>query len=113
MKLEVFNGEFYKKAAVMAENEEIKNMFNDLSRVEFMHALVHKKIGGFKELPVLRDIDYSRLNSDELLIEAANKREKHAVAYYDKYMDEVKDENIVLVLKALATVEKEHIEMTV
>jgi rubrerythrin len=113
MKLEVFNGDFYKKAAIMAKDEALKNMFNALSKIELMHAMVHKKIGGFKELPVLKELDYSLLEFDKLLIEAANKREKHAVAYYDKYSEKIEDDKVSLILKALSEVEKEHIKMTI
>jgi rubrerythrin len=104
MKLEVFNGDFYKKAAIMAKDEALKNMFNALSKIELMHAMVHKKIGGFKELPVLKELDYSLLEFDKLLIEAANKREKHAVAYYDKYSEKIEDDKVSLILKELSEV---------
>jgi rubrerythrin len=113
MKLEVFNGDFYKKAANLAVDEELKKMFLALSKIEYMHAMVHKKIGGFKELPVLKEIDYSSLDKDSLLIQAANKREKHAVAYYDKYSRLISDKKVCNILEALSQVEKEHIEMTV
>jgi rubrerythrin len=113
MKLEVFNGSFYNKAASMAVDENLKKMFKDLSKIEFMHAAIHKKIGGFSVLPKLKEIDYSRLEKDEMLVESANKREQHAVSYYEKYLKKIEDNNIVLILEALSGVEKEHIEMTV
>lgn len=112
MKLEVFNGDFYKKAAAMAVDEKLKKMFLALSKIEYMHAMVHKKIGRFKELPVLKGLDYSSLDKDSLLIQAANKREQHAVAYYDKYSKLISDEKVYTILQALSQVEKEHIEMT-
>jgi rubrerythrin len=112
MKLEVFNSDFYRKAAQMAISEELKNMFLALAKIELMHAMVHKKIGGFKELPVLKQLDYSALNEDRLLLEAANKREKHAVAYYDKYSSKIKDDKVYAIIQALSQVEKEHIDMT-
>lgn len=112
VKLEIFNGDFYKKASVLAKNPKIKKMFEALSRVEFMHARVHKKIGGFKEEPVLRDMDYSKYDKDEILLEMACKREKHAVEYYEKYSKEIEDENIRKIFAALSAVEEEHIQLT-
>ena len=112
VKLETFNGDFYKKASVLAKEQKVKKMFEALSRIEFMHARIHKKIGGFSEDPVLRDMDYSKYDKDEILLEMACKREKHAVEYYEKYGKEIDDENIRKIFKALSGVEEEHIELT-
>jgi rubrerythrin len=112
VKLEIFNGDFYKKASVIAKDPKVKKMFEALSKIEFMHAKVHKKIGGFKEDPVLVDMDYSKHDKDEILLEMACKREKHAVEYYEKYSKEIEDEDIRKIFAALSRVEEEHIELT-
>lgn len=112
VKLEIFNGDFYKKASKITKNYEIKKMFEALSRIEFMHARIHKKIGGFKIDPVLRDMDYSKYDSDEVLLDMACKREKHAVEYYHKYEKDIEDKVIKKVFEVLSSVEKEHIELT-
>jgi rubrerythrin len=111
MKLEVFNSDFYKKAEEMATEENIKEMFKDLSRVEFTHAVIHKKAGGFEKIPTLTEIDYSRLNCDELLVKEAINRERHAVAYYEKYLHKIRDVKLKEVLLALSEVEREHINL--
>lgn len=112
VKLEVFNGDFYKKASTIAEDEKVKKIFEALSRIEYMHARIHKKIGGFKDDPVLRDMDYSKYDSDDILLEMACKREKHAVEYYERYSKEIGDKTIVEIFAALSGVEEEHIELT-
>lgn len=112
VKLEVFNGDFYKKAAILAKDEKIKKMFASLSKVEYMHANIHKKIGNFKEMPSLRDIDYSKYNSDELLLNVACKREEHAVQYYETYSKKIKNNFVKEVFKVLKNVETEHIKLT-
>ncbi|AYD40267.1 metal-iron-binding protein [Clostridium fermenticellae] len=112
MKLEVFNGDFYKKAAFLAKNENIKDMFKSLSNIEYMHARIHNRIGGFKKLPVLRDMDYSKYNTDNILLDMACKREKHAVEYYEKYIDYIDSYDIKTIFKVLSEVEKGHIELT-
>lgn len=112
VKLEIFNGDFYKQASILAKDEKIKKMFEALSRIEYMHARIHKKIGGIKEDPILRAMDYSKYDKDEILLEMACKREKHAVEYYEKYSKNVEDENIKNIFKVLSNVEEEHIELT-
>ena len=112
VKLEIFNGDFYKKASAIAKDEKNKKIFEALSRIEYMHARIHKKIGNFKEDPILRDMDYSKYDSDDILLEMACKREKHAVEYYEKYSKEIQDDTIVKIFAALSGVEEEHIELT-
>lgn len=112
MKLEVFNGEFYEEASKLAKSESLKKMFKDLSNIEFMHAKVHKRLGGFSELPKLHKPDYTRHNTDKLLLEEANKREEHAVLFYMRNMSKVSSEIVKKVFKALSEVEKQHIDLT-
>ncbi|WP_461205498.1 ferritin family protein [Clostridium sp. DL1XJH146] len=112
MKLEVFNGEFYEEASKIACSKKTKQMFTDLSRVEIMHAKIHKKIGGFNSLPNLSKLDYTKFKVDSALIEQANIREIHAVEFYNKYIKEIQYEDIKIILEALVSVEKQHIFLT-
>ena len=112
MKLEVFNGDFYKTAAIMSEKHSVKKMFEALARMEYVHAKVHQKLGGFIQLPKLTQLNYERYKGDENLISLSNKREIHAVEFYDKYAKEVCSVRISNIFKALANVEKEHIDIT-
>lgn len=113
MKLEVFNGEFYSEASRLAKDENTKIMFKDLSSIEMMHARIHMKMGSFKSLPKLtKPTYYETLSSDESLIKEAHSREKHAVAFYEKNMDNVSSIKVKEVFNALSDVEKQHIELT-
>jgi rubrerythrin len=111
MKLEIFNSEFYLEASMQTKDESLKKLFKELSAIEMMHARIHKNFGGFNKLPQLKEIDYSRHNTDELLLIEAHKREKHAIQFYERYYNEVpiKYQNI---FKALSFVEKEHYIIT-
>lgn len=111
MKLEVFNGDFYKEAAKKAIDKEIKEMFKALASIEFMHANIHRRLGGFEQLPKLKKIDYSSYDNDMLLLNLAGKREEHAVAYYNKYIDEIENKNIIPIFKVLSEVENQHIKL--
>lgn len=112
VKLELFNGDFYYQASIMAHREEVKEMFEALSRIENFHAKIHEKLGKFKEMPSLNKVSYSKYNSDEALLELAQKKEEHAVAYYEKYKKELEDINLVKIFEVLADVEKKHIILT-
>lgn len=112
VKLEIFNGDFYSEASKLAKNLEVKNMFRDLSKIEYVHAKIHKRLGGFKEFPILTKINYGSYNSDEKLLKLASQREEHAVSYYSKYMKLVNNEVLSKIFKALSEVEKTHIKLT-
>lgn len=112
VKLEIFNGEFYKEAAKKAKSEEISKAFKDLSQIEIFHSRVHMGLGAFTKTPILTKINYDKYDSDEALLKLAKEREEHAVYYYERYKNEVCDENVKRIFEALIEVEKEHIELT-
>lgn len=109
MKLEVFNGDFYKQASGLASSKEIKDMFAALSRIEYTHARIHQKLCGFNELPQLNKLDYTRYHKDEELLEQAKLREMHAIHYYNKYEAAIENNNVKTILKELTRVEEEHV----
>ncbi|OOM81907.1 rubrerythrin [Clostridium puniceum] len=109
VKLELFNGEFYNTAASMCNNLEIKKIFQALSRIEIFHSKLHQRLGGFTKAPNLIKVSYERCDSDNTLLELAKKKEEHAVSYYEKYKNEVYNDNLFEIFKALADVEREHI----
>lgn len=111
MKLEIFNSEFYKAAVKLANSEQVKETFEALSKIEKVHAIVHQKLGGFKELPKLVDIDYSKHKSDESLMKLAENREIHAVKFYEKHAKEINNSIVKEVLIALSEVERDHIQI--
>lgn len=111
MKLEVFNGEFYRTAAKLAKDKDVSNLFKALSNIEYAHAAIHKKLGGFDKLPILNKIDYSKYDTDKELLRQAEIREKHAIAYYENNMDKV-CQKIANIFKVLITVESDHMTLT-
>lgn len=112
VKLEIFNGDFYLKAAETCNSNNLKAMFKALSNVEYEHAKIHMRLGGFNEKPILMDMDYSRYDTDDKLLKAASMREEHAVKYYNKYSREVNNEVLSKIFKILCDVEKMHIQLT-
>lgn len=111
MKLEIFNSDFYKSASVLARSIEVKETFVALSKIERMHAIVHMKLGGFKELPKLINIDYSKHKTDKSLMNLAENREIHATHFYEKKLKKIVDPNVKEVFTALSEVERDHIKI--
>ncbi len=111
MKLEIFNSEFYKAAAKLAQNFAVKEIFQALSKIEYVHAIVHQKLGGFKQMPTLVTIDYSKYKSDKCLMELAENREIHAALFYEKQAKKVNNSIVREVFSALGEVERGHIQI--
>lgn len=111
MKLEIFNSDFYKAAVNLSHSTDVKEVFDALSKIERMHALVHMKLGGFKELPKLVHIDYSKHKTDKSLMKLAEDREAHAVKFYEKKSKQIVDPIVKEVFVALSQVEKDHIQI--
>lgn len=109
IKLELFNGDFYKIAAGMSRNEKVRNMFEALSRIEIVHSKIHQRLGGFAKVPELNKISYEKYNSDSALLALAKQKEEHAVSYYEKHAKEINNDILLEIFDALANVEKEHI----
>ena len=109
VKLELFNGDFYNTAAKMAKSVEVKKTFEALAKIEIFHSRVHQKLGGFVKAPNLNKVNYDKYDSDSALLELAKQKEEHAVAYYEKYKNQVNNNNLFEIFEALADVEKEHI----
>jgi rubrerythrin len=109
VKLELFNGDFYNTAARMAKSKDVKEMFQGLAKIEIFHSKIHQRLGGFSEVPNLRKINYDRYDSDKALLGLAKQKEKHAIEYYEKYKNEVYDNNLIKIFEALVEVEKDHI----
>lgn len=108
MKLEIFNAEFYEEAYHLAQKENIKQLFKDLKNIEIMHAQIHKRLGRFDVLPKLHRPDYTKHNTDQLLLQETQKREKHASKFYIKNSKMVSSSVLKKVFKSLSEVETQH-----
>lgn len=111
VKLEVFNGDFYKKASELAKNEKISKLFKALANIEYGHSMVHKNLAGIREMPKLTAINYDKYDTDSILLEMAEKREEHAVNYYNKYGKDINSKSLNIVFEALKNVEIDHIHI--
>ncbi|MGV8979814.1 ferritin family protein [Clostridium sp.] len=111
MKLEIFNSEFYKAAVKLSKCLDVKETFGALSKIEYMHAIVHQKLGGFSQLPKLVHIDYSKYINDKSLLQLAETREIHAATFYEKNVKKISNSIVKEVFFALSQVERDHIQI--
>ncbi|MGO5065239.1 metal-iron-binding protein [Clostridium sporogenes] len=111
VKLEVFNRDFYKKASELAKDEKVSKLFKALANIEYGHAMVHKNLAGIKEMPKLTEINYDKYDNDNILLEMAEKREEHAINYYNKYGKDINLKTLNIVFEVLKNVEIDHIHI--
>jgi rubrerythrin len=91
-----------------AKTYEIKAMYKRLSKVEKEHASIARKI------LKLDSMEVPERNCDEEMEENFKKTivsEKNAVSLYDKFSDEASEPRIKILFKAIANVEREHINL--
>lgn len=108
VKLEVSNAEFYKCISKTAKSQEIRLMFKGLFKVEREHADVFVKLLKL-ENPEIRNIECG--GSDEEFLNDSLAREKRAVAFYAKAMNEAAEPRVREVFEAIMNVEKDHIQL--
>lgn len=112
MKLEVFNGDFYKEASDLCVNKENKSFFKSLSNIEYTHAQVHRRLCKEKRIPSLTSLNYEKFRGkDDLLLDEALKREEHAINYYKRYYDKVCSDEVRTIFQILSKVEQDHIHL--
>ncbi|WP_392486485.1 metal-iron-binding protein [Haloimpatiens sp. FM7315] len=114
MKLEIFNGDFYLQASKLVNSVEVKKFFEDLSKIEIMHARVHQRLGGFPNLPNLIKLDYRKYikdDPDKDMIEEARKRELHASKYYKNHAKNINHKIVTEIFNVLSEIESDHVRM--
>ncbi|WP_051531587.1 ferritin family protein [Clostridiisalibacter paucivorans] len=112
MKLEMFNYEFYREAEKLAQSQNLIYMFNALGNIEFMHAKIHKRLFGHKDLPILHKPNYEKYDSDEKLLKQAWLREEHAIKFYKRYYDNLCNDKLRDIFNVLIGVEQQHMVLT-
>jgi len=104
--LEVNNAIFYKAVSKKAKDLETRLMFKGLFKVEKEHAEVFMRLLKV-DMPEIKDIDCS-LEREEILRDS-EAREKRAVAFYAKAIEESVEPRVKEVFTAIMNVEKDHI----
>ncbi len=111
LELETDNTNFYKAVSEISNNLYVESMFKGLSKVEREHASAICKL--LKIVKPESDIGSDKaVDSDEINIKEANKREKRAVKFYGEAMNQVLEREIKEFFKALIEIESDHILLT-
>lgn len=111
LSLELNNTNFYKAVSQRSNDVYVSSIFKGLSKVEREHAssiCKHLKI----QKPDSDEGSDRAVDSDRDNIKEANKRERNAVKFYGKAMEEADEKEIKDFFKALIQIETDHIRLT-
>ncbi|MBW2995626.1 ferritin [Candidatus Woesearchaeota archaeon] len=109
LKVEVSNAAFYGCAEKKTNDEEGKQLFKALRKVEAEHASVWKKILKLDKIPVGDDECFVE-NKENL--EESHKREERAIEFYRKAAEESDNERVKKIFEVFVEVETDHLQLS-
>ncbi|MBW3015429.1 ferritin-like domain-containing protein [Candidatus Woesearchaeota archaeon] len=111
LELEIGNAEFYFCASRKAEDEEIKNLFKALAKVEAEHASIWKKILKLEKVDISKESDEcSTLNKENL--QESHDREDRAIKFYSQAAQESENDRVRQIFGAIVQVEQDHLKLS-
>ncbi|MEA3429966.1 MAG: ferritin family protein [Nanoarchaeota archaeon] len=111
LQVEISNAEFYFCAAAKAENDETKNLFKALAKVEAEHASIWKKILKLDKVEISKTSDECSTERTANLQESHD-REDHAIKFYAEAAAESENDRIRQIFGALVQVETDHLKLS-
>ena len=109
LELEISNTEFYRCAEKKTNDQEGKQLFKALRKIEAEHASVWKKILKLEELPTKTE-ECSTENKENL--EESHKRETRAIEFYKKAAKEAENKRIKQIFEVFTEVENDHLKLS-
>lgn len=110
LEVEISNASFYFCAAEKTNDEEGKQLFKALGKVEAEHASIWKKILKLDKVDIPTSDDCSEENQSNL--KNSHERETKAIEFYKKAAAEAENERVKQLFEALVDVEKDHLELS-
>jgi len=107
--VEVSNAAFYFCAKAKTDDEEGKQLFKALGKVEAEHAAIWKKILKLDSLPEGSE-ECSTNNKDNL--QESHNRETRAIEFYKKAAAEADNERVKQLFEAIIDVEEDHLQLS-
>lgn len=107
--VEVSNAGFYFCAAAKIRDEEGRNLFKALGKVEAEHASVWRKLLKLKELPELDEACSDDYQTD---LEDSHARETRAIKFYSEAAKTADHERLRQVFESFVEVETDHLELS-
>ena len=109
-RIEISNAEFYFCAAVKSDDEEGRQLFKALGKVEAEHAAIWRKILKAPKESIGPSEKCSLRNLENL--EESHSREARAIDFYKKAADEATNERVKEIFGALVQVETDHLYLS-
>jgi rubrerythrin len=110
LELENGNTQFYACAARKSKEDEAKNLFKILAKVESEHAsLICKALGIDK--PAVEEADICTGNFVENLAES-HRREERAIKKYGSFLSEATEPRVEEIFSALVAIEADHLSIS-
>ena len=110
LKVEASNAQFYFCAAEKTDDDEGKQLFKALGKVEAEHASVWKKILKLAEVEIPRFEECSTSNRDNL--KESHARETRAIGFYKKAAEESENKRVKEIFEAFIEVETDHLKLS-
>lgn len=110
LELEIDNTQFYACASKKCREDEAKNLFKALSKVESEHASVLCKALGIKK-PAIDESDKCSGDFQENLRES-HRREERASRKYGKFLSEAEEPRVQEIFSALIAIESDHLSLS-
>jgi rubrerythrin len=110
LKLELDNTQFYSCASKKSKNDEGKNLFKALSKIESEHASVICKALGIKK-PAIGEADICADDYQKNLRESHN-REARATRNYGRFLSEATEPRVQEIFSALIAIEADHLSLS-
>ncbi len=110
LKLEINNTQFYACASKKSKEDEAKNLFKALSKIESEHAsLISKALGITK--PPIEEADICGADYKKNLQES-HRREERAIKNYGRFLSEAAEPRAQEIFSALVSIESDHLSLS-
>ncbi|MAG22409.1 MAG: ferritin [Candidatus Diapherotrites archaeon] len=110
LELEISNTIFYFCAAEKTDNEEGKQLFKALGKVEAEHASIWRKILKLPKEDMGKSDECAVSNQDNL--KESHDREEKAIEFYSKAAVDSENTRVKQIFAALTLVEKDHLQLS-
>jgi rubrerythrin/rubredoxin len=110
LEVEISNAQFYFCAAEKTDDDEGKQLFKVLGKVEAEHASVWRKILKLEKEPIPKSDECSTANQDNL--KESHEREERAINFYKEAAAESENERVRQIFGAFVQVETDHLKLS-
>jgi rubrerythrin len=114
LQIEISNAEFYFCASNKAEDDDSKNLFKALAKVESEHASIWRKVLKIDKIEISKSENECSLNRVDNLKESHNREDK-AIKFYKSAAQDAKNSGLMrlhMLFYAIVQVEEDHLKLS-